>query len=106
MSQDDARIDELAAQDAELLPDREVMSLLSTGSPLAIPTTDGLPGMATPAPETDPAGGTASGAAGQASGTANDVATDAAASGGGEETVTSGNRDDTITRSDSAQAGP
>jgi hypothetical protein len=60
--------EELAAQEADLLPDREAMSLIDPSSALAYGST-GLPGADT-APTTTTGGDAAHGATGTAGGTA------------------------------------
>ncbi len=89
--------DQARDADAELLPPREVMSVLTGDStmPMPIDTID--------YPAASDAAGTASGTADSASGLAE---TSADASGSGEESATSEDRSDHIESSDSAYAGP
>ena len=99
---DKERDEELIEYEGKLLPRREVMSLLSTGS--APVSTAGMETLAAQAAGADPTAGgagTASGAAGAA-----DDLVDAEASGRGEESVTDEDRSETISQSDSAYAGP
>ena len=89
--------EQIEVDDASLLPDREVMSILPIDPTGTYPDL----GVAGPAPDASTAGpgadaaGDASGATDQSMGTA----------GGGEDGVTSENRSEMISQSDSASAG-
>jgi hypothetical protein len=91
--------EELEKLRADLLPDREAMSLLAT-NPTAY--AGGLEDLTSTTPGAD----TGAGAAGTASGTAADAphVIDADASGSGTESVTSEDRSEQITQSDTASS--
>jgi hypothetical protein len=90
--------EELEEQAGDLLPDREALSLIGTDPtsyPLPIDDFD-----TTSAP-----GGAAAGSAANTAGNADDLAsTDAQASGSGSESVTSEDRSEQISQSDSASS--
>ena len=89
---DELTRDELAAQQGDVLPEREALSILPIDGDYS-----GLAGMgATP----DASG--ASSTADPATTAAGDAGTDAAASGGGEESVTDEPRSEQISRTDTA----
>jgi hypothetical protein len=92
--------EDLAGEDASLLPDREAMSLIGT-DPTTMPIYDGsapgdIPPTAGPAPVES--GGYVDGAVGQAQ-------QDAAGSESGETTTTPNDQHQTIHNTDSASAG-
>jgi hypothetical protein len=91
--------EELEALRADLLPDREAMSLLATNPTAYAGSFDNLT-------STTPSADTGVGAAGDASGTAADAphVIDADTSGSGTESVTSEDRSEVITQSDTASS--
>jgi hypothetical protein len=91
--------EELEALRADLLPDREAMSLLATN-----PTA--YAGQFEDLTSTTPSADSGAGAAGAASGTAADAphVIDADTSGSGTESVTSEDRSEQITQSDTASS--
>jgi hypothetical protein len=91
--------DELEAQRPDLLRSREPMSLVSTDPGAYTP---GVEGFATSSPEAGAAGGAVDSASGLASGASDLASTDTAASGSGDESVTSEDRSEQISSSDSA----
>jgi len=98
---------EVEAQEPELLPKREAMTIIPTTGDWA--GMEGISGAGAPAPAADstvPPGGSdaASGAAGTANDSAGLAQTNADASGSGDETVTSEDQHQTVTQSDSASA--
>jgi hypothetical protein len=100
MAREELRTDEVDSQEAELLPQREAMSL--------IPTTGDWSGMEGLAAAGSPADAdTATAPGGDAAAPAADTSlpgTDAEASGGGSESVTDSDRNETFTSSESATA--
>ena len=95
---DNERDEELIEYEGRLLPRREVMSLLSTGSaPISTAGVETLAGEAGAPDPTVGAAGTATDAGQSASGLAN-----ADASSSGTESVTDEDRSETISQSDSA----
>ena len=91
---DELTRDELAAEHADVLPEREALSILPIDGDYS-----GLAAMSG-TPDTSGAAGTAD----PATSAAGDAGTDAAASGGGEESVTDEPRSEQISRTDTAVA--
>ena len=92
MGAEDTNGEDVGGAEAKVLPAREALSLIST-DPLSAYGVEEMAGA-------DPAGGST--AADQATSRLPD--TDAAASGGGEESVTSENRSEHVNRTDSASS--
>jgi hypothetical protein len=100
MDREELGADEVESQEAALLPHREAMSLIPTTGDWA-----GMEGLAAAGSSAD--AGTAIPPGGDPAGPAADTSlagTDAEASGGGSESVTDADRDETFTSSETATA--
>jgi hypothetical protein len=88
-------------EDTIPLPGREALSLIGSGSSLPLPGMDGTVPTGSEGSTTAPTADSAAGTASQAGQTANDLVT-ADASSTGQESITSEDRSETISSSDSA----
>lgn len=95
---------DLAAETAEPLPDREVLSLLAT--PGTVPAGEGMLTGVDGGSPTDSYATTGSGTTDGATAVSDGALADAAASESGEADITDADRNETITSSDSASAAP